>query len=149
MNGTVVLAETGHRRGKTDVDGDCHVGTFDLLILLGNWGQGLRFRSFSGRPVEAGEPAGMRTHTNQGGCATIATIRRIIMVPSTGAYWHAPQLASSARKSTIPTPPPSKSHGVPTWSHSASSARKSTMPTMPSPSPQSHGHDERRSSTCC
>ena len=44
-------------------------------------------------------------------------------------YGHAPQLASRARKSTMPTPPPSKSHDVSTWLHCPSGARKSTMPT--------------------
>jgi len=66
--------------------------------------------------------------------------RRKLAKLDPGLYGHGPQLASSDRKSTMPTPPPSKSHGVPTSSHSASRARKSTIPTLPSLSPpQSHG----------
>ena len=55
------------------------------------------------------------------------------------SYGHGPQLASNARKSLMPTPPPSKSH-LPGLSHCASNARKSVIPTLPSLSPtQSHG----------
>ena len=50
-------------------------------------------------------------------------------------------MARRSRKSFMPTPLPSKSHG-PGAPHSASRARKSLIPTLPSLSPlQSHGHD--------
>ena len=57
---------------------------------------------------------------------------------------HGPHMPRIFRKSVIPTPPPSKSHGAPTWPQVPSTARKSAIPTLPSPSPQSQGHGAAR-----